>query len=41
MEVADRTGVPVIDLPEGEKMKAHLIELARVIEKHMLNPDQG
>jgi len=41
MEVADRTGVPVIDLPEGENMKVHLLELARVIEKHMLNQDQG
>jgi CO dehydrogenase maturation factor len=39
MEVADRTGVPVIDLPEGEKMKAYLLELARVIEKHMLSAD--
>jgi CO dehydrogenase maturation factor len=41
MEVADRTGVPVIDLPEGENMKVHLLELSRVIEKHMLNQDQG
>ena len=41
MEVADRTGVPVIDLPEGDSMKAHLIELARVIEKHMPNTYQG
>ncbi len=41
MEVADRTGVPIIDLPEGENMKAHLIELARVIEKHMPNTYQG
>ncbi|MCX6701181.1 MAG: hypothetical protein NTV68_14905, partial [Methanomicrobiales archaeon] len=40
MEVADRTGVPVIDLPEGENMKAHLLELAGVIEKYMLNQDQ-
>jgi hypothetical protein len=41
MEIADRAGVPVTDLPEGERMKAHLLELARVIEKYMLNPDQG
>lgn len=40
MEVADRTGVPIIDLPEGENMKAHLLELAGVIEKHMLNQGQ-
>ncbi|MCU0629644.1 MAG: AAA family ATPase [Methanoregulaceae archaeon] len=38
MEVTDRTGVPVIDLTEGEKMKARLLELAEVIEKHMLVP---
>ena len=31
-------GVHVIDLPEGENMKVHLLELARVIEKHLANP---
>ena len=41
MEVADRTGVPIIDLPEGENMKANLIELARVIEKHMAQSGPG
>lgn len=41
MEVADRTGVPVIDLTEGERMKTHLLELAEVIEKHMWVPDLG
>jgi CO dehydrogenase nickel-insertion accessory protein CooC1 len=40
MEVADRTGVPVIDLMEGERMKTRLLELAEVIEKHMLIPEQ-
>ena len=40
MEVADRTGVPVLDLPDGAGMKDHLLELSRVIEKHMLNPEQ-
>lgn len=38
MEIADRTGVHVIDLPEGENMKIRLLELARVIEKHLANP---
>jgi CO dehydrogenase maturation factor len=37
MEIADRTGVPVLDLPQGERMKALLLELAGVIEKHMVN----
>ncbi len=41
MEVADRTGVPVIDLPEGKRMEAQLIELAQVIEKHLPNQAPG
>jgi CO dehydrogenase maturation factor len=40
MEVTDRTGVPVIDLQEGEKMKGQLLDLARVIEKHMSSMDR-
>lgn len=35
MEVAERSGVPVLDLPAGEHMNTHLARLAAVIEKHM------
>jgi CO dehydrogenase maturation factor len=35
MEVADRRGIHGIDLPEGEKMRRLMDELAGVIEKHI------